>query len=89
MPLNQLGLKKGQIPESGATGEGIEIHRIENELMAHTSGYTMLDHSHMAFLYDRIPMETPVAIVGARQEQNSIAHTFATHDDRKGESSPP
>ena len=81
----QLGRKTGQIPPSIAIGGHIEIHGVENELMAQTLGSVMLDNPHMAFLYDRVEKGTPVTIVGALHEQNSVALTLATLDDRKEE----
>jgi len=82
----QLGRKTGQIPASRAIGGQIEIHGVENELMAQTLGCVMLDNPQMALLYDRVAKGTPVTIVGALHEQNSVALTLATLDDRKGES---
>jgi len=81
----QLGRKTGQIPASRAIGGEIEIHGVENELMAQTLGCVMLDSPQMALLYDRVAMGTPVTIVGALHEQNSVALTLATLDDRKEE----
>ena len=81
----QLGRKTGQIPPSRAIGGHIEIHGVENELMAQTLGCVMLDNPHMALLYDRVEKGTPVTIVGALHEQNSVALTLATIDDRKEE----
>jgi hypothetical protein len=82
----QLGRKTGQIPASRAIGGQIEIHGVENELMAQTLGCVMLDNPQMALLYDRVAKGTPVTIVGALHEQNSVALTLATLDDRKEES---
>jgi len=82
----QLGRKTGQIPASKVIGGQIEIHGVENELMAQTLGCVMLDSPQMALLYDQVRKGTPVTIVGALHEQNSVALTLATLDDRKGES---
>jgi hypothetical protein len=81
----QLGLKTGQIPASSAIGGQIEIHGIENELMAQTLGCVMLDNQHMALLYGRAEKGTPVTIVGALNEQNSVALALAALDDRSEE----
>ena len=81
----QFGRKTGQIPSSRAIGGHIEIHGVENELMAQTLGCVMLDNPHMALLYDRVEKGTPVTIVGALHEQNSVALTIAALDDRKEE----
>lgn len=81
----QFGRKTGQIPPSRAIGGHIEIHGVENELMAQTLGCVMLDNPHMALLYDRVEKGTPVTIVGALHEQNSVALTIAALDDRKEE----
>jgi hypothetical protein len=40
----------------------------------------------MALLYDRVAKETPVTMVGALHEQNPVALTLATLDNRKEES---
>jgi len=82
----QLGRKSGQIPASRGIGGQIEIHGVENELMAHTLGCVMLDNPQMALLYNRVAKGTPVTIVGALHKQNSVALTLATLDDRKEES---
>lgn len=82
----QLGRKTGQIPASRAIGGQIEIHGVENELMTQTLGCVMLDNPQMALLYDRVAKGTPVTIVGALHEQNSVALTLATLDDRREES---
>ncbi|HYM88089.1 MAG TPA: L,D-transpeptidase [Nitrospiraceae bacterium] len=82
----QLGRKTGQIPASRAIGGQIEIHGVENELMAQTLGHVMLDNPRMTILYDRVAKGTPVTIVGALHEQNSVALTLATLDDRREES---
>lgn len=81
----QLGLKTGQIPASSALGGQIEIHGVENELMAQTLGCVMLDNPQMALLYGRVEKGTPVTIVGALHEQNSVALTLAALDDRREE----
>ena len=81
----QLGRKTGQIPPSIAIGGHIEIHGVENELTAQTLGSVMLDNLQMALLYNRVEKGTPVTIVGALHEQNSVAQTLATLDDRKEE----
>ncbi len=77
--------KKGQISASRTIGSQIEIHGIENELMAQTLGCIMLDNLQMALLYGRVSKGTPVTIVGALHEQNSVAMTLATLDDTKEE----
>ena len=82
----QLGRKSGQIPASRGIGGQIEIHGVENELMAQALGCVMLDNPQMALLYNRVAKGTPVTIVGALHEQNSVALTLATLDDRKKES---
>lgn len=81
----QLGRKAGQIPASRAIGGQIEIHGVENELMAQTLGCVMLDNPQMTLLYDRVAKGTPVTIVGALYEQNSVALTLATLDDQMEE----
>lgn len=81
----EVDRKKGQISLSGAIRNQIEIHGIENELMAQTSGCVMLDNPQMALLYGRVSKGTPVTIVGALHEQNSVAMTLATLEDNNEE----
>jgi hypothetical protein len=81
----QLWQKTGQIPAPRAIGEQIEIHGVENELMAQTLGCVMLDNPQMALLYDRVSKGTPVTIVGALHEQNSVALTLAALNDQREE----
>ena len=80
-----LWRKTGQIPASRAIGEQIEIHGVENELMAQTLGCVMLDNPQMALLYDRVSKGTPVTIVGALHELNSVALTLAVLNDQREE----
>jgi lipoprotein-anchoring transpeptidase ErfK/SrfK len=68
-----LERKTGHIPAFRGIGGQIEIHGVENELMAQTLGCVMLDNPHMALLFDRVDKGTPVTIVGALNEQNSVA----------------
>ena len=81
----RLEQKTGQIPASKAIEGQIEIQGVKNELMAQTLGCVMLDNPQMARLYDRVSKGTPVTIVGALHEQNSVALTLATLDDRREE----
>jgi murein L,D-transpeptidase YafK len=69
--------KTGRIPAFRGIGGEIEIHGVENELMAQTLGCVMLDNPHMALLFDRVDEGTPVTIVGALKEQNSVALALA------------
>src|SRR5580765_5087362 len=70
--------KKGQISASRAIGSQIEIHGVENELMAQTLGCVMLDNFQMALLHGRVATGSPVTIVGALHKQNPLAMTLAT-----------
>lgn len=81
----EVDRKKGQISLSGAIRSQIEIHGIENELMAQTSGCVMLDNPQMALLHGRVSKGTPVTIVGALHEKNSVAMTLATLEDKNEE----
>jgi len=72
-----LERKTGHIPASRGIGGQIEIHGIENELMAQTLGCVMLDNPQMALLFSRVEKGTPVTIVGALREQNSVALVLA------------
>lgn len=69
--------KKGRIPASRDIGGQIEIHGVDNELMAQTLGCVMLENPQMAVLFDRVDNGTPVTIVGALLEQNAVARALA------------
>ncbi len=69
--------KTGSIPALRGIGGQIEIHGVENELMAQTLGCVMLENSQMAALFDRVDNGTPVTIVGALLERNSVARALA------------
>lgn len=81
----QLERKVGHIPAARSIGGQIEIHGVENELMAQTLGCVMLDNPQMALLFDRVVKGTPVTIVGALHEHNSIALALASLGDRRDE----
>lgn len=74
----QSARKTGQIPASKGIGGQIEIHGVENELMAQTLGCVMLENPQMVYLYDRVGKGTPVTIVGALHERNSVAQALAS-----------
>lgn len=69
--------KTGRIPARRGIGGQIEIHGVENELMAQTLGCVMLNNPHMAALFDRVEQGAPVTIVGTLHEQNSVALALA------------
>lgn len=77
--------KAGQIPVARTIGGQIEIHGIENELMAQTLGCVMLENQQMAQLYNRVEKGTPVTIVGALHERNSIALALTSLGERQDE----
>lgn len=74
--------KTGLIPASKGIGGQIEIHGVENELMAQTLGCVMLENAQMVYLYDRVENGTPVTIVGALHEHNSVAQALASLGQR-------
>jgi len=80
-----LGRKSGRIPPARSIGGQIEIHGNENEAMAQTLGCIMLDNPHMAALFERVEAGTPVTIVGALTNQNSVAFTLAQLTHREEE----
>lgn len=73
----ELAKRSGKIASTKAIGGQIEIHGVENELMAQTLGCIMLDNPHMVALFERISPGTPVTIVGALTGQNSVALALA------------
>ena len=77
--------KKGRIPAFRNIGGQIEIHGADNELMAQTLGCVMLENPQMAALFDRVDNGTPVTIVGALLEHNSVARALANLSSRRDE----
>jgi hypothetical protein len=78
----QSARKTGLIPASKGIGGQIEIHGVENELMAQTLGCVMLENPQMVYLFDRVEKGTPVTIVGALHEHNSVAQALASLGQR-------
>lgn len=72
------GKKVGRIPSGKQIGGQIEIHGVENELMAQTLGCVMLDNAHMSALFERVEPGTPVSIVGALTGRNAVAMALST-----------
>ncbi|HKT35989.1 MAG TPA: L,D-transpeptidase, partial [Nitrospira sp.] len=77
--------KKGRIPALRDIGGQIEIHGVDNELMAQTLGCVMLENPQMATLFERVDAGTPVTIVGALLEQNSVARALVNLSSRRDE----
>jgi hypothetical protein len=77
--------KKGRIPALRDIGGQIEIHGVESELMAQTLGCVMLENPQMAALFKRVDNGTPVTIVGALLEHNSVARALARLSVRRNE----
>ena len=77
--------KKGNIPASRDIGGQIEIHGVDNELMAQTLGCVMLENSQMSALFERVDNGTPVTIVGALAEHNSVARALVNLSSRRDE----
>ncbi|MEQ1794935.1 MAG: L,D-transpeptidase [Nitrospira sp.] len=71
------GKKVGRIPAVKQIGGQIEIHGVENELMAQTLGCVMLDNAQMSALFERVEPGTPVSIVGALSGRNAVAMALA------------
>jgi lipoprotein-anchoring transpeptidase ErfK/SrfK len=69
--------KSGRIGAGQRIGGQIEIHGVDNELMAQTLGCIMLENAHMAALFERVSPGTPVTIVGALTGRNSVALALA------------
>jgi len=53
--------------------------------MAQTLGCVMLENPHIAFLFDRVDQGTPVTIVGALHEENTVALALAELAGRNDE----
>ncbi len=71
------GKKMGRIPAAKQIGGQIEIHGVENELMAQTLGCVMLDNVQMSALFERVEPGSVVSIVGALTERNAVATALA------------
>lgn len=77
--------KSGRIAPTKSIGGQIEIHGVENELMAQTLGCIMLDNPQMVALFERVSPGTPVTIVGALTGSNSVALALAQLGNQKEE----
>src|SRR5512134_247368 len=77
--------QKGRITAFRDIGGQIEIHGVESELMAQTLGCVMLENPQMAALFERVDNGTPVTIVGALLEHNSVARALAHLPVRRNE----
>jgi lipoprotein-anchoring transpeptidase ErfK/SrfK len=75
----------GHIALSRRIGGQIEIHGVENELMAQTLGCIMLDNEQMLTLFEQVAPGTPVTIVGALTAANSVALALERLGQRSGE----
>ena len=71
------GKKMGRIPAAKQIGGQIEIHGVENELMAQTLGCVMLDNVQMSALFERVEPGSVVSIVGALTGRNAVAMALA------------
>lgn len=71
------GKKVGIIPAAKQIGGQIEIHGVENELMAQTLGCVMLDNVQMRALFERVEPGSVVSIVGALTGRNAVATALA------------
>lgn len=81
----QSSRKAGRVPSARSIGGQIEIHGGENRPMQQTLGCVMLDNPHMALLFNRVDKGTPVTIVGALHEENSIARALTNLDAPAGQ----
>jgi len=81
----ELGKRMGKIGAAKGIGGQIEIHGADNELLAQTLGCVMLDNPNMAHLFERVSTHTPVTIVGALTEQNSVALALSELGGRRPE----
>jgi lipoprotein-anchoring transpeptidase ErfK/SrfK len=77
--------RKGKIPALRDIGGQIEIHGVDNQLMAQTLGCVMLENPQMALLFERVNNGTPVTIVGALLENNSVARALVNLSARRSE----
>src|SRR5689334_8142691 len=77
--------RKGNIPAFRDIGGQIEIHGVDNELMAQTLGCVMLENPQMAALFERVDNGTPVTIVGALLEHNAVARALVNLSGRRSE----
>ena len=81
----EFGKRTGKIGAAKGIGGQIEIHGADNELLAQTLGCVMLENPNMAHLFDRVSTHTPVTIVGALTEHNSVALALSELGGRRPE----
>ena len=67
----QRAKKKGLLPQAARIGGSIEIHGGGNEGI--TYGCVSLDNEHMEELYAMVEVGTPIAIIGALDDRNSLS----------------
>lgn len=80
-----LSKKSGKIALGKGIGGLIEVHGVGNESAEQTLGCVMLDNQKMAALFDRVSVGTPITIVGALSENNSVALALTSLVEHKEE----
>jgi lipoprotein-anchoring transpeptidase ErfK/SrfK len=77
--------KAGEIGNSQTMSGSIEIHGIAQGITDQPFGSIVLDNHHIADLFQRVGIGTPVTIVGALEAQNSVSLVLADLDDHEEE----
>jgi lipoprotein-anchoring transpeptidase ErfK/SrfK len=77
--------KAGEISPSHTMSGSIEIHGTAQGIMDQPFGSIVLDNRHIADLFQRVGIGTPVTIVGALEAQNSVSLVLADLDDQEEE----
>ncbi|HJR78205.1 MAG TPA: L,D-transpeptidase [Nitrospiraceae bacterium] len=77
--------KAGEISASQTMSGSIEIHGIAQGITDQPFGSIVLDNRHIADLFQRVGIGTPVTIVGALESQNSVSLVLADLDDHEEE----
>jgi lipoprotein-anchoring transpeptidase ErfK/SrfK len=77
--------KAGEISRSQPMLGSIEIHGTAQGITDQPFGSIVLDNRHIADLFQRVAVGTPVTIVGALEAQNSVSLVLADLDDQEEE----
>ncbi|HEX2055582.1 MAG TPA: L,D-transpeptidase [Nitrospiraceae bacterium] len=77
--------KAGEISSSHTMAGSIEIHGIAQGITDQPFGSIVLDNRHIADLFQRVGIGTPVTIVGALESQNSVSLVLADLGDQEEE----
>jgi lipoprotein-anchoring transpeptidase ErfK/SrfK len=81
----QEAQRTGLIPQSQQMPGLIQIHGTAAGITDQPYGSIVLDNAHVALLFERVSVGTPVTIVGAFGPENSVSLVLADLDDKEEE----